>query len=117
MREDPVPWAYRVFYRQVGIDPTPSAPPAEEVALERLRAGGFTSRNNVDDALTIAVAETGVPVIALDRDKVGTAIGLRLAREDERLGPGGRSRPARSSWPTRTATWPCSSARSPRTPV
>ena len=87
MRQDPVPWAYRVFYRQVGIDPTPSAPPAEEVALERLRAGGFTSRNNVDDALTIAVAETGVPVIALDRDKVGTAIGLRLAREDERLGP------------------------------
>ena len=28
-----------------------------------------------------------MPVIALDRDKVGTAIGLRLAREDERLGP------------------------------
>ena len=87
MRQDPVPWAYRVFYRQVGIDPDSQRTPAEGVALERLRAGGFLSRNSVDDALTIAVAETGVPVIALDRDKVGTAIGLRLAGKDERLGP------------------------------
>jgi len=87
MRQDPIPWAYRVFYRQVGIDPDRQRTPAEGVALERLRAGGFISRNCVDDALTIAIAETGVPVIALDRDKVGTAIGLRLAEPDERLGP------------------------------
>jgi DNA/RNA-binding domain of Phe-tRNA-synthetase-like protein len=87
MRQDAVPWAYRVFYRQVGIDPDTQRTPAEGVALERLRAGGFVSRNSVDDALTIAIAETGVPVIALDRDKVGIAIGLRLAGEDERLGP------------------------------
>ena len=25
MRQDPVPWAYRVFSRQVGIDPTTTA--------------------------------------------------------------------------------------------
>ena len=87
MRQDPVPWAYRVFFRQVGIDPDSQRTPAEGVALERLRAGGFVSRNSVDDALTIAVAETGVPVIALDRDRVGKAIGLRLAGQDERLGP------------------------------
>jgi DNA/RNA-binding domain of Phe-tRNA-synthetase-like protein len=87
MRQDPVPWAYRVFYRQVGIDPDSQRTPAEGVALERLRAGGFVSRNSVDDALTIAIAETGVPVIALDCDKVGAAIGLRLAAADERLGP------------------------------
>ena len=87
MRQDPVPWAYRVFYRQVGIDPDTERTPVEGVALERLRAGGFVSRNSVDDALTIAIAETGVPVIALDREKVGAAIGLRLAGQDERLGP------------------------------
>jgi len=87
MRQDPVPWAYRVFYRQVGIDPDSQRTPAEGVALERLRSGGFRSRNTVDDALTIAVAETGVPVIALDGDRCGTAIGLRLAEADERLGP------------------------------
>jgi DNA/RNA-binding domain of Phe-tRNA-synthetase-like protein len=87
MRQDPVPWAYRVFYRQVGIDPDTQRTPVEQAALDRLRAGGFVSRNSVDDALTIAIAETGVPVIALDRDKVGSAVGLRLAGEDERLGP------------------------------
>jgi DNA/RNA-binding domain of Phe-tRNA-synthetase-like protein len=87
MRQDPVPWAYRVFYRQVGIDPDSQRTPAEGVALERLQTGGFRSRNSVDDALTIAVAETGVPVIALDGDRCGVAIGLRLAGTDERLGP------------------------------
>jgi DNA/RNA-binding domain of Phe-tRNA-synthetase-like protein len=85
MRQDPVPWAYRVFYRQVGIDPDTDRTPVERVALERLEWGGFRSRNIVDDALTIAIAETGVPVIAFDRDRVGTAIGLRLAGEGERL--------------------------------
>jgi DNA/RNA-binding domain of Phe-tRNA-synthetase-like protein len=85
MRQDPVPWAYRVFFRQVGVDPDSDRTPVERIALERLQWGGFRSRNIVDDALTIAVAETGVPVIALDGDRVGTTIGLRLAVEDERL--------------------------------
>ena len=87
MRQDPIPWAYRVFYRQVGIDPDSERTAAERVALERLEWGGFRSRNVVDDALTIAIAETGVPVLALDGDKVGAAIGLRLSEEGERLGP------------------------------
>ena len=93
MRQDPVPWAYRVFFRQVGIDPDTERTPAEQVALDRLKVGGFKSRNTVDDALTIAIAETGVPVIALDGDKVGKAIGLRLSRPGERLG---KSRPLTS---------------------
>ncbi len=95
MRQDPVPWAYRVFFRQVGIDPDSERTPAEQVALDRLTVGGFQSRNTVDDALTIAIAETGVPVIALDGDKVGKAIGLRLSRPGERLGDGGRPLTAR----------------------
>jgi DNA/RNA-binding domain of Phe-tRNA-synthetase-like protein len=94
MRQDPVPWAYRVFYRQVGIDPDTERTAAEQVALDRLKVGGFQSKNSVDDALTIAIAETGVPVIALDADKVGKAIGLRLSRPGERLA-GGRPLTAR----------------------
>ncbi len=90
MRQDPVPWAYRVFYRQVGMDPDSDRTPPEQIALERLQWGGFRSRNVVDDALTIAIAETGVPVLALDADRVGEAIGLRLAHEGERLGGAGR---------------------------
>jgi DNA/RNA-binding domain of Phe-tRNA-synthetase-like protein len=90
MRQDPVPWAYRVFSRQVGIDPDTDRTPVERIALERLRHGGLRSENIVDDALTIATVETGVPVIAFDGDRVGRAIGLRLAKERERLADGDR---------------------------
>ena len=85
MRQDAVPWAYRVFSRQVGIDPDTDRTPVERIAVERLRHGGLESHNLVDDALTIAIAETGVPVFALDADKVAGELGLRLARAGERL--------------------------------
>jgi DNA/RNA-binding domain of Phe-tRNA-synthetase-like protein len=62
MRQDPVPWAYRVFSRQVGIDPDSDRTPVE------------------------AIAETGVPLIALDGDRVDRDLGLRLARSGETLG-------------------------------
>jgi DNA/RNA-binding domain of Phe-tRNA-synthetase-like protein len=86
MRQDPVPWAYRVFSRQVGIDPDEDRTPVEAVALRRLEHGGLRSQNVVDDALTIAIAETGVPLIALDADRVEGELGLRLARAGETLG-------------------------------
>jgi DNA/RNA-binding domain of Phe-tRNA-synthetase-like protein len=85
MRQDAVPWAYRVFARQVGIDPDSDRTPVEAIALERLRHGGFRSQNLVDDALTIAIAETGVPVFALDADRVEGEPGLRLSRPGEGL--------------------------------
>jgi DNA/RNA-binding domain of Phe-tRNA-synthetase-like protein len=85
MRQDPVPWAYRVFSRQVGIDPDDDRTPVEAVALRRLKQGGLHSENIVDDALTIAIAETGVPLIALDAERVSGRLGLRLARDGETL--------------------------------
>ncbi len=85
MRQDAVPWAYRVFSRQVGIDPDTDRTPVERIALERLRHGGIESQNLVDDALTIAIAETGVPVFALDAGKVVGELGLRQARSGEQL--------------------------------
>jgi DNA/RNA-binding domain of Phe-tRNA-synthetase-like protein len=87
MRQDAVPWAYRVFARQVGIDPDTDRTPAEALAVERLRHGGLKSENVVDDALTVAVAETSVPVFALDADRVEGELGLRLARAGERVSP------------------------------
>jgi DNA/RNA-binding domain of Phe-tRNA-synthetase-like protein len=86
MRQDPVPWAYRVFSRQVGIDPDSDLTPVEAVALRRLKDGGLHSQNNVDDALTIAIAETGVPLLALDAERVDRELGLRLARAGETCG-------------------------------
>ena len=88
MRQDPVPWAYRVFSRQVGIDPDSDRTPVEAIALERLKHGGIRSENLLDDALTIAIAETGVPLIALDGDRVDPDLGLRLARSGETLAAG-----------------------------
>ena len=57
----------------------------EAVALRRLKQGGLHSENLVDDALTIAIAETGVPLIALDAERVDGELGLRLARAGETL--------------------------------
>jgi DNA/RNA-binding domain of Phe-tRNA-synthetase-like protein len=90
MRQDPVPWAYRVFWRQVGIDPDTDRTPVEQLALDRLKWGGLRSRNLLDDAITIATLETGVPVVAFDAEKVGDQIGLRLTGGDEQLGGSGR---------------------------
>ncbi len=90
MRQDPVPWAYRVLWRQVGLDPDVERPPAEGLAVERLRAGGIPSLNLLDDALTIATLETGVPVIAFDSTLVGDQLGIRLSGSAEPLGGSGR---------------------------
>lgn len=90
LRQEPIPWAYRVFFRQVGIDPDDHRTPAEQAALDRMKHGAFRSQNLLDDALTIATVETGVPLLALDADHVGTPLGLRLSEQDERLGGDGR---------------------------
>ncbi|MFL5895324.1 MAG: phenylalanine--tRNA ligase beta subunit-related protein [Thermoleophilaceae bacterium] len=90
LRQEPIPWAYRVFFRQVGIDPDDRRTPVEQFALDRMRTGGFRSRNLLDDAIAIATVETGVPVIAFDADRVEGALELRLSRKGELLGPAGR---------------------------
>ena len=88
MRQRPVPWAYRVFFRHIGLDPDEHRTPVEALALERLKAGGFRSRSLLDDALTVAVMETGVPVWALDADRAEGALGIRPAVRGERFGEG-----------------------------
>jgi DNA/RNA-binding domain of Phe-tRNA-synthetase-like protein len=89
-RQEPIPWAYRVFFRQVGIDPDERRTPVEALALERMRAGGFKTQNLLDDAITIATMETGVPVVAFDADRIDGGLELRLSHEGELLGPAER---------------------------
>jgi DNA/RNA-binding domain of Phe-tRNA-synthetase-like protein len=86
LRQQPIPWAYRVFFRHVGIDPDERRTPIEAIALERMRAGGFQSQNLVDDALLLATLETGVPVLAFDGRAVEGELGLRVSGGDEQLG-------------------------------
>lgn len=88
LRQEPIPAAYRVFFRQIGIDPDDQRTPAEEAALERMKWGGFRSVNLLDDALTIATVETGVGLLALDADRVEGELGLRLSATGEHLGVG-----------------------------
>ena len=87
-RQQPVPWAYRVFYRHVGLDPDADRTPAEAAMLDRLMHGGFKSDNLLDDALLVALVETGVPIWALDAAKVDGPLGVRVAEEGEHLGRG-----------------------------
>ncbi|HEY2436263.1 MAG TPA: hypothetical protein VGH93_03720 [Solirubrobacteraceae bacterium] len=92
MRTQPVPHAYRAFFRQIGLDPDASRIPSEEAALERLMHGGFRSRDAVSDALLIGLIETGVPVWALDAEAVDEGgLGVRTSVEGEQFGSAGQS--------------------------
>jgi DNA/RNA-binding domain of Phe-tRNA-synthetase-like protein len=85
MRHQPIPWAYRVFYRHIGLDPDVQRTPVEELALERMKQGGFKSHNLLDDALTIAIIESGVAVRAFDADRVSGLLGIRPSIAGEEL--------------------------------
>jgi DNA/RNA-binding domain of Phe-tRNA-synthetase-like protein len=71
LRERPIPWAYRVFFRQVGLDPDTTRTPVERLALERLQDGAFKSRGLPRDAISIATVETSVALRAFDAEQVG----------------------------------------------
>lgn len=87
MRTQPIPHAYRSFFRQVGLDPDTTRIPSEEAAVSRLLHGQFRSRSLIDDALLIAVVETGVPIWALDASLVAAGgLGIRASVGGDRLG-------------------------------
>jgi len=83
LRQQPIPWAYRVFFRHIGLDPDTTRTPIEQLIFERIHDGRFKSRNRVDDSLTIAMVEVGVALRAFDADRVDGRVGLRLSAEGE----------------------------------
>jgi hypothetical protein len=83
LRKQPIPQAYRIFFRHIGLEPDEHRVPVEALALERMKHGGFRSRSLLDDAITIAVMETGVPVWALDAEAVEGDLRLRAAEPGE----------------------------------
>jgi DNA/RNA-binding domain of Phe-tRNA-synthetase-like protein len=87
MRTQPIPHAYRAFFRQIGLDPDVDRIPSEDAAVARLLHGQFQSRGALEDALLIALVETGVPVWALDADRVDPGgLGIRTTVSGDRLG-------------------------------
>jgi DNA/RNA-binding domain of Phe-tRNA-synthetase-like protein len=85
LRGRPIPWAYRVFYRQIGLDPDRDRTPVEQLVLDRLQHGGFRSRGLPADALTIATIETGVALRCFDADRLVGELCVRDAAPGERL--------------------------------
>ena len=87
MRTQPIPHAYRSFFRQIGLDPDATRTPAEEAAVERLMHGGFRPSDTVSDAVLIGLIETGVPIWALDGEQVEAGgLGIRTTLEGEPFG-------------------------------
>jgi DNA/RNA-binding domain of Phe-tRNA-synthetase-like protein len=88
LRTRPVPQAYRVFFRQVGLDPDVARTPAEQTAVARLVTGDVCTGDRLADALALAIIETGVAVLALDDAAVTGTLTLRTARAHEALADG-----------------------------
>ncbi len=86
IRREPVPAAYRVFFRQIGLDPDVVRTPIEAVVMERMLRGGFASAGLLADALLIALLDTGVPVWALDARSLDGELGIRVSGDGEQLG-------------------------------
>ena len=99
MRREPVPAAYRVFFRHIGLDPDVERTPIEAAVLERMLRGGFLTGGLLEDVLLIALLDTGVPVWALDADAR-----RRAARHPrERRGRAARARGERAAAAARAA--------------
>ncbi len=86
IRREPVPAAYRVFFRHIGLDPDVMRTPIEAAVLERMLRGGFLTGGLLEDVLLIALADTAVPVWALDGETVDGGLGIRASHEQEPLG-------------------------------
>ncbi|HEX8714721.1 MAG TPA: hypothetical protein VF706_04055 [Solirubrobacteraceae bacterium] len=122
VRREPVPSAYRVFFRHIGLDPEVVRTPIEAAVLARMMKGGFLSRGLLEDALLIALLDTGVPVWALDAARVDGPLGIRASEHGERLGrdadgpelPGGRLVVADSAAPLAVLFGELAGAHAPR---
>jgi DNA/RNA-binding domain of Phe-tRNA-synthetase-like protein len=85
LRERPIPWAYRVFYRQIGLDPDRTRTAIEQLTLERLEDGGFRTHGLPADALNIAIVETGVALRAFDAEAIEGRLCIRDSVPGEAL--------------------------------
>jgi DNA/RNA-binding domain of Phe-tRNA-synthetase-like protein len=79
----PIPSAYRVFLRQVGLDPEARPSPIEAVTRERILRGIYRSSHRLADALTVATVESQIAISVLDADRIDLPLGIRTVREED----------------------------------
>lgn len=89
MHQQEAPAAYRELYRNVGRDPDEDRPPMEEAFVERLARGGFPHIGMPSDAMMIVLAETGIPIWAVDAGLVDGELGIRRSERGEIPVPAG----------------------------
>lgn len=79
----PIPSAYRVFQRQVGLNPETHPSPIEAISRDRILRGTFLSRDRLRDALLIATIESQIAISVIDADTVELPLGIRQVRADD----------------------------------
>lgn len=84
-RRDEVPWAYRMLWHRLGIDPDVEHTPVERLLRDRIQHGGLRGHGLPADAIALATLETGVPLVALDAGAVVGRPVLRRAGAGESL--------------------------------
>lgn len=84
--EQEVPHAFRKLYQQTGLDPGVHLTPIDAVLQERIAYGMFRSMGLVDDALKVALLETGVPVWAADSSALSGELVLQMPDVDPDAG-------------------------------
>lgn len=87
-RQQDVPALHRAFFRQLGLDPDRDRTPIEQAIFARLWHGGFVSQGMPEDALLIALVETGVGVWAADAATLDGPLGVRPSTAGEAVGSG-----------------------------
>ena len=85
---DDAPAAHRVFWGRIGRDATKDRAPQEAAFYDRIAHGGFPVRDPLQDLLLVVLLETGVPIWALDGDRVSGDLGIRRSLTGELVGPG-----------------------------
>ncbi len=85
--------AFRVFQRQIGLDPDADHTMLESALVNRMIDGAFLTRGLPADACTIAAIETCVPVWAIDADRLVGRLGIALMDPDDSLAISDERRP------------------------
>lgn len=77
------PAAHRRFLQRIGRDPAEDRSPQEAAYHARIKHGGFPVRGAPHDVLLITLLETGVPIWAVDADRLTGGLGLRRSLQGE----------------------------------